>query len=62
MVLCEYCHTSNAILKRPKTGALICKQCFIEQFEYEIHCTITINQLVQPNDTVAIGASGMSII
>ncbi|XP_065057858.1 cytoplasmic tRNA 2-thiolation protein 1-like [Rhopilema esculentum] len=48
----------NAILKRPKTGAALCKECFFNTFEEEVHKTISTNKLFIPGDVVAIGASG----
>ncbi|GFO49107.1 cytoplasmic tRNA 2-thiolation protein 1-like [Plakobranchus ocellatus] len=48
----------NAVLKRPKTGDALCKECFYWAFEEEIHHTIAEAGLFSPGDTVAIGASG----
>ncbi|KYN39162.1 Cytoplasmic tRNA 2-thiolation protein 1 [Trachymyrmex septentrionalis] len=48
----------NAILKRPKTGDTLCKECFFLAFETEIHDTIINGKLFKPGDKVAIGASG----
>jgi len=48
----------KAILKRPKTGDSLCKECFFLAFETEIHYTITEAGLFSPGDYVAIGASG----
>ncbi|XP_050295349.1 cytoplasmic tRNA 2-thiolation protein 1 [Anthonomus grandis grandis] len=48
----------NAILKRPKTGDTLCKECFFEAFENEIHFTIQRTKLFRPGSTVAIAASG----
>ncbi|XP_072943909.1 cytoplasmic tRNA 2-thiolation protein 1 [Epargyreus clarus] len=48
----------TAVLKRPKTGDTLCKECFFNAFETEIHYTITKGQLFKPGDSVAIGASG----
>lgn len=45
-------------MKRPKNGHSLCKECFFETFEREIHETITECKLFQPGDYVAIGASG----
>ncbi|KAF9649341.1 hypothetical protein BDM02DRAFT_3142783 [Thelephora ganbajun] len=56
--LCALCEKSRAILKRPKTGQQICKECFFYVFETEVHNTITQAQLFKPGDRVAIGASG----
>ena len=56
--ICALCTKSRAILKRPKTGQQICKECFFYVFETEVHNTITQAQLFKPGDQVAIGASG----
>ncbi|ORZ38219.1 hypothetical protein BCR44DRAFT_59963 [Catenaria anguillulae PL171] len=58
MPQCQTCHTARASLKRPKTGAHICKACFYLAFETEIHTTITSNKLFHRGERVAIGASG----
>ncbi|KAI0786439.1 hypothetical protein C8Q75DRAFT_721131 [Abortiporus biennis] len=56
--LCVLCETSKAIVKRPKTGQQICKECFFNVFETEVHNTISQASLFKPGDRVAIGASG----
>lgn len=48
----------NAILKRPKTSDVLCKECFFEAFENEIHFTITRAGLFKPGSVVAVAASG----
>ncbi|XP_038215627.1 cytoplasmic tRNA 2-thiolation protein 1 [Zerene cesonia] len=48
----------NAMLKRPKTGDALCKECFFWAFETEIHFTITKGELFKRGDSVAIAASG----
>ncbi|XP_063221473.1 cytoplasmic tRNA 2-thiolation protein 1 [Bacillus rossius redtenbacheri] len=48
----------NAVLKRPKTGDALCKDCFFWAFEIEVHNTITNGRLFRPGSTVAIAASG----
>ncbi|XP_006617558.1 cytoplasmic tRNA 2-thiolation protein 1 [Apis dorsata] len=48
----------DAILKRPKTGHALCKECFFFAFESEIHNTIIKGKLFKSGDKVAIGASG----
>lgn len=48
----------SAVLKRPKTGDALCKQCFFWAFELEIHNTIETGQLFKPGQLVAIAASG----
>ncbi|KAF8556264.1 hypothetical protein OG21DRAFT_1409396 [Imleria badia] len=55
---CALCQKTRAILKRPKTGQQICKECFFFVFETEVHHTITEAKLFKPGDKVAIGASG----
>lgn len=45
-------------MKRPKTGAASCKECFFKAFEDEVHYTIVSNNLFRPGERVAIGASG----
>jgi len=55
---CALCQNAKAILRRPKTGQQICKECFFRVFETEVHNTITEARLFRPGDSVAIGASG----
>ena len=55
---CALCRNAKAILRRPKTGQQICKDCFFRVFENEVHNTITEATLFKPGDSVAIGASG----
>lgn len=56
--LCSHCHTSRAVLRRPKTGLLVCRPCFFYVFETEIHQTILSTSLFRRGEKVAIGASG----
>ena len=55
---CALCQNAKAILRRPKTGQQICKDCFFRGFETEVHNTITEARLFKPGDHVAIGESG----
>jgi hypothetical protein len=55
---CALCEKAKAMVKRPKTGQQICRDCFFYVFETEVHNTITDAQLFKPGDRVAIGASG----
>lgn len=48
----------NAVLKRPKTGDALCKECFFWAFEEEVHQTIIAANLFSSGDYVAIAASG----
>ncbi|CAN6654929.1 cytoplasmic tRNA 2-thiolation protein 1 [Trichomonascus vanleenenianus] len=56
--LCQICEKDKPMLKRPKTGQRLCKGCFYEVFETEIHNTITDSKLFYRGERVAIGASG----
>ncbi|KAF8339198.1 uncharacterized protein EI90DRAFT_3040777 [Cantharellus anzutake] len=56
--LCALCSETRAIIRRPKTGQQVCKECFFWVFETEIHNTIIAAELFHPGDRVAIGASG----
>ncbi|CAI5759286.1 unnamed protein product [Candida verbasci] len=56
--LCELCHARKAVMKRPKNLMKLCKECFYNVFETEIHNTIVSNNLFSPGDKIAIGASG----
>jgi cytoplasmic tRNA 2-thiolation protein 1 len=55
---CVICNCRKAALKRPKTGEMICKECFFYVFETEIHTTIINNKLFRRGEKVAIAASG----
>ena len=57
-VVCGVCASRPARLKRPKTGQAICRECFYEVFETEIHHTIVSSALFRRGESVAIGASG----
>lgn len=56
--LCELCHCRKAMIKRPKNLQKICKLCFYNVFETEIHNTIVNNKLFYPGERIAVGASG----
>ncbi|XP_002732071.1 cytoplasmic tRNA 2-thiolation protein 1-like [Saccoglossus kowalevskii] len=56
-VCCAAC-SGKAVLKRPKTGDALCRECFFHVFETEIHHTILDANLFTAGETVAIGASG----
>jgi len=56
--LCSTQCGKKAILKRPKTGDVLCKECFFWAFETEVHFTIVQSNLFSKGDFVAIGASG----
>lgn len=54
---CAICD-KRAVLKRPKTGDALCRECFYWVFEEEVHKTIIDGKLFSPGDKVAVGASG----
>ena len=56
--LCSHCHSSRALILRPKNHEKLCKACFITIFETEIHTTITSASLFHRGERIAIGASG----
>jgi cytoplasmic tRNA 2-thiolation protein 1 len=55
---CALCSDARAVIIRPKNHQKLCKRCFVDVFEREIHDTIAVSQLFQPGERVAIGASG----
>ncbi|KAL5564604.1 hypothetical protein UlMin_027768, partial [Ulmus minor] len=56
--LCCVCKERKAALKRPKTLEQICRECFYEVFEAEIHQVIVENRLFKAGERIGIGASG----
>jgi len=56
---CSLCEAARALVKRPKTGQQVCKDCFYEVFETEVHNTIVEGAgIFRRGEKVAIGASG----
>uniref|UniRef100_A0A915I2A9 tRNA(Ile)-lysidine/2-thiocytidine synthase N-terminal domain-containing protein n=1 Tax=Romanomermis culicivorax TaxID=13658 RepID=A0A915I2A9_ROMCU len=58
MVICLNCRSEKAAVRRPKTGDAVCRSCFLNLFETEVHRTIIAYNLFEPGETVAIGVSG----
>lgn len=56
--LCAQCNSSRALVIRPKNHQKLCKECFFDVFETEIHNTITNNSLFHKGERIAVGASG----
>ena len=56
--LCFNCKEARALIIRPKNRHKLCRACFLEVFETEVHETITTSNLFYPGERVAIGASG----
>ncbi|KAJ5157106.1 Cytoplasmic tRNA 2-thiolation protein 1 [Penicillium canariense] len=55
---CFNCKEARAVIIRPKNRHKLCRACFLEVFETEVHETITGTKLFYPGERVAIGASG----
>lgn len=55
---CALCKTERALIKRPKNHQKLCRTCFIQIFEDEVHHTIINSKLFYSGEKVAIGASG----
>lgn len=56
--LCALCQRNRALILRPKNHQKLCRPCFLDVFETEIHHTITSTNLFQRGEKIAIGASG----
>lgn len=57
MSSCVRCE-NKGFIKRPKTGHVLCRNCFLWCFEEETHWTIKTANLLSRGDRIAIGASG----
>ncbi|RBR15412.1 uncharacterized protein FIESC28_07347 [Fusarium coffeatum] len=55
---CVRCEKNRAVVKRPKNHHKLCRDCFIQVFEDEVHHTIISSKLFYRGERVAIGASG----
>lgn len=56
--MCDGCGVRRPVLKRPRDGTRVCKECFFHRFETEVHETIVRYKLFKRGERVAIGASG----
>eukprot|EP00892_Ulva_mutabilis_P002256 jgi/Ulvmu1/12030/UM083_0043.1 len=56
--VCAVCNLRGAVLKRPKTFEQLCKECFYQALEDEVHQTIISHSLFLRGEVVALGASG----
>lgn len=61
VIQCKANCGNKAILKRPKTGDALCKECFYNAFELEIHETIIKSKIFSRGEKIAIAASGGKI-
>ncbi|KAJ5893410.1 hypothetical protein N7495_005101 [Penicillium taxi] len=55
---CYNCKEARAVIIRPKNRNKLCRACFLQIFETEVHETITSSKLFFRGERVAIGASG----
>ena len=55
---CSACETQRAVLRRPKTHENLCRECFFEALETEVHETICRYGLFKKGEKVALAASG----
>lgn len=55
---CFNCKEARAVIIRPKNRHKLCRSCFIDIFETEVHETVTSAKLFYPGERIAIGASG----
>ncbi|KAI2788898.1 Cytoplasmic tRNA 2-thiolation protein 1 [Penicillium oxalicum] len=55
---CFNCKEARAVIIRPKNRHKLCRACFLQVFETEVHETIVGTNLFYPGERVAIGASG----
>jgi cytoplasmic tRNA 2-thiolation protein 1 len=58
MKCCSKCSSKKIALKRMKDESPMCKECFLNSFEEEVHETIMKYNIFSPNDIVAVGVSG----
>lgn len=57
-MLCENCFIEKSIICRPKNHMKVCKKCFFELFETEVHETIIKNNLFQKDEKILLAVSG----
>eukprot|EP00796_Vickermania_ingenoplastis_P006701 gene6701-4799_t len=48
----------RAEVRRPRSGEILCKSCFFQQVEGDVHQTIVRESMFRPGQVVAVGASG----
>lgn len=57
-MLCESCKERKVCLVRPSDKSRLCKECFINIFEEEVHETIIKKKMFNNDDKICIGVSG----
>jgi cytoplasmic tRNA 2-thiolation protein 1 len=55
---CSNCGKPKFAVKRMWNNAPMCKECFLFQFEEEIHQAIVDHQVFQPGEIIAVAVSG----
>ncbi|KAF7457184.1 Cytoplasmic tRNA 2-thiolation protein 1 [Cryptosporidium felis] len=55
---CYYCGGGRVVMKRCRTGNLSCQDCFITNFEEEVHEYITSNRMFERGNKVGVCISG----
>ncbi|CRG93705.1 PP-loop family protein, putative [Plasmodium gallinaceum] len=57
-MLCEKCNEKSICLMKPSNREKLCKECFIKNFEDEVHMTIIKKRMFEANDKICIAVSG----
>ncbi|CXH83164.1 cytoplasmic tRNA 2-thiolation protein 1, putative [Plasmodium berghei] len=57
-MLCEQCNKNNVCILKPSNKEKLCKYCFLESFEDEVHTTILKKKMFEDNDKICIAVSG----
>ncbi|GAW81897.1 hypothetical protein, conserved [Plasmodium gonderi] len=57
-MMCEECEEEKACMLKPSNRKKLCKKCFIEIFEDEVHDTILKKKMFQDMDKICIAVSG----
>lgn len=55
---CEHCKIQKAVILRPKNKMKVCKECFYDLFEDEIHQLIINTNMFERGSKVGVGISG----
>ncbi|SBS85466.1 cytoplasmic tRNA 2-thiolation protein 1, putative [Plasmodium ovale] len=57
-MLCERCNKNNVCMLKPSTRERLCRDCFIEGFEEDVHLTILKKHMFEEKDKICIAVSG----
>lgn len=55
---CSHCHERKAVVVRARTREKVCRECFFELFEKEIHDLIVTSEMFHRGECVGVGVSG----